>query len=156
MLFGKCHILPLSSLVFTIRKTTKFDSSKNLQLRSYRCVQDVCFGNTSPGFLSVCCCLTDSLGFRSACVWTASQESARCQGSKLEKVRVLGDQPPRDVPAVPTRWGDPEQRFLLNLSMAMQIEQSRASCEEVLVRYMFIINHFLLVCLQHSVFPLCF
>lgn len=135
MLFGKCHILPLSSLVFTIRKTTKFDSSKNLQLRSYHCVQDVCFGNTSPGFLWVCCCLPDSLGFRSACVWPASQESARCQESKLEKVCILEDEPPCDGPAVPAGWAGQhgadtaraagqKHRFLLNLSAPLQIEQS--------------------------------
>lgn len=56
LLFGKCHILPLSSLVFAIRKTRKVDSrKKSLPLRCYHCTHDVCFGNSSPGFLSVCC-----------------------------------------------------------------------------------------------------
>lgn len=56
-----------------------------------RCLLWKLLAGVSVSLLLRECCLMDSLGFHSAWAWTVSQECARCQEFKLEKVCILED-----------------------------------------------------------------
>lgn len=95
-----------------------------LSLRT-RCLLWKHLAGVSVSLLLRVCCLTDSLGFHSACAWSVSQECAWCQESKRGELGILEDWPLSDVPTAPTRRAGPRALGLVR-TLPMRQEWPKA------------------------------